>query len=86
MENGSRRGFGEIRHDEKSNASVITDATTAKVVFTAQTCMRIKVYTDNKEERPKLGCIKYARLISFPLPLRQCEGYKPEHLGVRENN
>jgi hypothetical protein len=49
-------GLRELRHDEKSTASLITDATTAKVVFTAQICMRIKDYTDNNG-RLKIGCI-----------------------------
>jgi len=50
-------GLRELRHDEKSIASLITDAATANVVFTAQICMRIKDYTDNKAERLKIGCI-----------------------------
>jgi len=49
-------GVRELRHGEKSIESLITDATTAKVVFMAQICIRIKDYTDNKE-RLKIGCI-----------------------------
>jgi len=51
------KGLRKLRHDEKSNASLITDATTAKVVFTALICTCIKDYTDNKKERLKIGCI-----------------------------
>jgi hypothetical protein len=54
---GAEGGLGELRHDERSIASVTTDAITAKIVFTAQICMRIKAYTDNIEERLKIGCI-----------------------------
>jgi len=50
-------GLRELRHGERSTTSLITDATTAKVVFTAQMCTRIKGYIDNKEERLKIGCI-----------------------------
>jgi hypothetical protein len=49
-------GLRELQQGEKNIASLITDATTAKVVFMAQICMRIKYYTDNKE-RLKIGCI-----------------------------
>jgi hypothetical protein len=49
-------GLRELQHGEKSIASLITDATTAKVVFMAQICMHIKDYTHNKE-RLKIGCI-----------------------------
>jgi hypothetical protein len=51
-------GLRELRHDEQNIASLITDTTTAaKVVLTAQICLHIKDYTDNKEERLKIGCI-----------------------------
>ena len=51
------RRLRELRHGEKSTASLITDVTTAKLVFTAQICMHIKDYTDNKKERIKIGRI-----------------------------
>jgi hypothetical protein len=47
----------ELTHDEKNIASLITDVTTAKVVFTAQICVCIKAYEENKGERLQIDCI-----------------------------
>lgn len=59
MENGRRRWvrLRELTHDEKNIASLITDVTTAKVVFTAQICVCIKAYEENKGERLQIDCI-----------------------------